>query len=289
MMRYPALDDAGYTALRKALLKEKGGDQQKALLTAARDSRDFIGWLEQRIGPEGTGEPFDIGDEQLSEGEYKELPAMVEQQLFERWAGLTPALASEETFWGYVTLTYIRQGLIEAHFLAGNSANLAGLERIDRALKDDHAKGMDDVTRTILRRLGGLPEVRGKRSVYVDCPFARAWWRGYVAREVCAETGADFHRVWQTLTTTQTYWEKLIDLIVSRNAVLGDSKVRSALIWAVSERLDEPGLLVADTIRTISRQIGIRAAWQELAVFETSDLKQLMAREFLPKTPASQD
>ena len=101
--------------------------------------------------------------------------------LYSSWSYVAPALACRSTFWAAVTLNHVRHGLIDSAFLAANGGNLpGGAERIDFALNDRSNSGpqrVDNCVRTVLRRLGGLPEVRGNRSVYVDCPFARAWWR----------------------------------------------------------------------------------------------------------------
>ena len=284
-MTYPELNDDAYTKLRKGLLREKGGDLQRELLTATRDNQNFTDWIEHRIGLHGGDEKFELWSDQLSEHEYKDPPVAIEKTLFLKWREVTPAQASRESFWGHVTIEHIKQGLIQSSFLAANGGNLpGGLERIDKALGGNDQETIDSVVRTILRRLGGLPEPRGRRSVYVDCPFGRAWWRGYVAQQVCRETRAELGKVRATLRKTQTYWEKLIDRIVSRNSVLGDTKVLSALIWALSELVDDQNnerIFVSDALVNISRRIGIRAAWQELAVFSMDDLKQVMERDFL--------
>lgn len=289
-MTYLAFRDDDYTGLRKSLLREKGSKLQEEFLQAARDSTSFIAWIEQHIRLQDDGEPFSLwAEEQLTESDYKKPTIFTEKQLFEKWHDLTPAQASEETFWGYITLGHIKKGIIDAPYLAANGGNLpGGLERIDKALAEkngeDKNKLIDSIVHAILRRLGGLPEERGSKSVYVNCPFACAWWRGYVARQVCKETNANYDNVIDTLRTSQEYWERLIVLIVSRNSVLGDTNVRTSLIWALSElKKDESmkQLFKVKTLENISRQIGIRSAWQELGVFSVKDLKQIMETEFL--------
>ena len=288
-MTYLAFRDDDYTSLRRGLLQAKGKKLQVEFLEAARDSKSFIAHIERCIGLKDEGEPFDLWADLLSESEYKEPPKTVERELFEKWKNLTPAQASEETFWGYVTLEHIKKGIIEAPYLAANGGNLpGGLERIDKALKEKQEQTIDSIVRTILRRLGGLPEARGSKSVYVNCPFARAWWRGYIAEEICRETNADYDKVVRTLTVTSTYWEELMVLIVSRNSVLGDSNVRTALIWALSELVEgkdedknKKQLFQVEALKKISRKIGIRSSWQELGVFSVKDLKQIMERQFL--------
>ena len=285
-MAYLEFIDSEYTQLRKNLLKVKGNQLQRDFLQAARSSDTFAPWIKKRVRVEDEAKDqlFDLWSDPLSEAEYKDPPQLVERELFKKWASLTPAQASQETFWGYVTLEHIKQGIIQAPYLAANRNALSGgLERIDKALVDDQEKDIDSVVRTIVRRLSGLPE-RGSRSVYVDCPFARAWWRCYVAREVCDATCAEFDKVTKTLTRSQTYWEELIVLIISRNSVLGDTNVRTALIWALSELVEDESkeeLFKRKTLNKISRQIGIRSAWQELGVFSVNDLKHIMERDFL--------
>ena len=284
-MTYSAFRDSDYTALQKDLLRNKGGSLQREFLKAARDNASFAAWLEKRVHLEDREQSFDLWADSLSEGEYKEPPQSIEKKLFEKWQSLTPAQASEGTFWGHVTLEHVKRGIIQAPYLAANGGNLSGgLERIDKVLKEDKKKEIDETVRAILRRLSGLYE-RGRRTVYVDCPFARAWWRSYIAKEICKETGADYGKVIDVLKTSKSYWEELISLIVSRNSVLGDSKVRTALIWALSEleknKYDKQIFQDKKGIKKISRQIGIRSAWQELAIFSVEDLKQIMERQFL--------
>lgn len=300
-MIYPALHDGRYTDLRKNLLHEKGGDSQREFLEATRTSESFVSFMDERVGLEEEATPlaqnaagfqedndsFEMLSVPLTEKEFKDMPKPREKELFEKWWNLTPVQASEENFWGHLTLEHIRVGIIQSPYLAANGGDLpGGLDRIDKALTGKDRRAIDSAVRTILRRLGGLPEARGARSVYSNCPFARAWWRGYVVHQVCESTDANPNKVVKTLRASQEYWEQLISLVISRNSVLGDTKVRTALIWALSELKGEKGkeaLFLVKTLKQISRQIGVRLAWQELAVFDVEELKDIMEREFLPR------
>ena len=295
-MIYLEFNDGDYTQLRKDLIRNKGSELQKGLLEAAKDSKAFIQWIEQNVNLETEGEKFDLWSDKLSEDEYKNPPGNVEKKLFKICEGLTPAQASHETFWGYVTLGHINQGIIESSYLAASARSpLSGLGRIEQALSSNQEKPIDDVVRSILLRLSGLPEARGYRSVYVNCPFARAWWRVYIAHQVCDETGADFDRVFKTLrSSSQEYWELLINLIVSRYAVLGSTRVRSTLIWVLCEweedrtlrsriiqqisrsMRQEKELKKPETLGRIIQQISIRTAWQELGVLTVEELKPII-------------
>ena len=78
---------------------------------------------------------------------------------------------------------------------------------------------------------------------------------------------------------------RLVMLVVSQNSVLGDSVVRTALIWALAEATaggERKDLGKAEALRGIGRRIGVRAAWQELAV-PLDRLKRLLEEGILPR------
>lgn len=277
--KFEEFEDASYTSLRRTLIKSKGSDQQREFLSVLRSSSDYAGWVRSRVKTE-SGKELPILEENLTEAEFKEPPRSTERQIFEFWKEIPPASACRVTFWGFMTLRHIEEGRIQSSFLAAdNKAASGGLERIERVLKTGSEKEIDSAVRTALRRMGGLPEARGHKSVYVNCPFARAWWRRYVANEIRENTNAVLGDVIKVLGSSQQYWENLIILVVSRNSIVGDVKVRTALIWALSEFVNKEErmhLFQANRLGTILRLIGIRSARQELGVFPIEELKELM-------------
>ena len=286
-----AFEDASYTALRKRLLRSKGSEDQREFLSVLRSSSDFSEWVRKQVSIE-QGESLPVLEEPLTEAEFQEPPKSTEKQIFDTWRSIAPADACRVTFWGLMTLRHVESGIIQSSFLAVNGGpSPAGLERIDRVLKEGNEKDVDSVVRRALRRMSGLPEARGNRSAYVNCPLARAWWRRYLANEICESTGAVLTDVLKVLGHSQQYWEELINLVVSRNSVLGDVKIRTALIWALSEFVNEEGskhLFQGKAIKWLQRLIGIRLAWQELGVFSTVELKQL-SKTWLEHSFRSQD
>ncbi len=283
-MDYRELNDEDYSKLRRGLIKTKGSPEQKEFLDVLKDSKRFVKWIEGKIKIEKNGRDFDLVSDKLTENEFKEPPVQTEEELFKKWKKITPAQACRSTFWGYITLRHIKEDKIESFFLAANGGNLpGGLERIDEALASGKDEKVDSIVRTALRRLSGLPEARGNKTVYVDCPFGRSWWRCHIAREVCEKTGADKEKVMEVLRVTQAYWEELINSVVSKNSVFGDEKIRAALIWVLSEKFagEKTTLFTGDGVRKIIKKIGVRLAWQELSVFSTNELKILFEKEFL--------
>ena len=112
--------------------------------------------------------------------------------------------------------------------------------------------------------------------------FGRAWWRGRWAGEVCENTEAARPDVVNLLRHGQEYWEKLVRLVISRNSVLGDQKVRDVLIGSLAEILksdSENAILKAKNLEGLCRLLGVRCAWQELGMLEVDELKALIDRE----------
>ena len=284
-MAYRELNDTDYSRLRKSLTDEKGSGLQIEFLHALRDNDEFIDWFEDKVGTEEAGTDFDLVTGNLSEHEFKEPTKEVEEELFEKWESIiTPAQACRSTFWGYITLRHLKEGKIKSFYLAANGGTLpGGRERIDKALKSDQSSDMDAIVRIALRRFSGLPEARGNRTVYVDCPFARGWWRFHIAKKVSGITNADFDKVVDVLRINQAYWESLVSSIVSRNSVFGDEKIRAALIWALSDKKGSKNSshFTSKGLDKIIKRIGVRIAWQELAVFSPEELKRLLEQEFL--------
>lgn len=279
-------DDASYTKLKKGLLKRKGSTLQQEFLGALRSRDLFCQWMNARVDHK-KGTQLPVSGTRLSECQFSKPPLSTERDLFAMWREVSPAQASRTTFWGLVTLRHIEQGKIDPSFLVyQDGKGKSGRVRLEELLNDGDEKQIDNAVRLALRRMSGLPEVRGVRSVYTNCPFARAWWRCHLAEEVCEASGAERVDVLNVLQKSTEYWEKLIVLVVSRNSVVGDTGVRTALVWALSELVDDKArsqLFTVKGLTQVGRILGIRLAWQELSVLPLEKLKVLILREILPK------
>ena len=276
------LSDVEYTRLRKALLRSKGSDTQREFLENVRDTGTFLQRM-ARIPTMGT-ETAPVIPDPLTESEFKEPAPIIEQILYETWSALPPATACRSTFWAHVTLEHLRQGRIQSSYLAANGGSLpGGLERIDYVLADtsDRAPRLIDLcVRTVLRRLGGLPEVRGNRSVYVDCPFARAWWRERWVDHASQGDPQLARHLRAVMRSSQTYWEKFIDRVVFRNSTFGDDSLRSAFLRALAQFVrDNPGtkFLQTEGIQRLCRRATTYQGRLELSILDDDELNELMA------------
>ena len=279
---YQEFDDAAFSRFRRSLLRNKGGGEQREFLKAVLDDEEFLRVIRSAVVTQGSCEPV-LCPDRLTESEFKQPPANTEADLYRAWSSLTPRVACRTTFWANLTCRHIENGRIRAAYLAANGGTGAGgAERIERVLggKGESAvKLIDNCARTVLRRLGGLPEARGNKSVYVDCPLARAWWRERLVSEVskgdpdCAEDIREVTRV------NQAYWEELVVLVVSRNSVLGSHEVRDTFILSLADLMNRERntpLRIAKNLRAACRMIGTIQASRELSVLDEGELRKLM-------------
>ena len=271
---YRELSDEAFTRERKKLLRVKGSVEQRHFLALAKKPEEFIDfWSDVAV----VGEERVADLERLSENEYRDPPPDTEASVYQTWTDLPPAVACRTSFWASVTLDHIRNDVLHSSWLAANGTG-NGAARIDEVLGnnegDSAANAIDRTVRTVLRRMGGLPEVRGNRSVYVDCPFSRAWWRERFVRRAAAHYGIpNVDAVRCLLRTNQTYFEKFIDRIVFRNSTFGDERVRSRFLSCLAEaRASNSDLENPQKLKPIFRQAAAQQGRLELSLLSDDDL-----------------
>lgn len=278
---FKELSDTEYAKFRKELLRVKGSERQREFLGIVRDTGAFLNHV-SAIATEGTVDAA-LATEPMTESEYKDPPVDTEQALYVAWSSLAPAVACRSTFWANLTIEHIRAGRIQSTYLAANGGNLpGGAERIDFALDEEKGQGpkqIDECVRTVLRRLGGLREVRGNRSIYVDCPFARAWWRERFASQAAGGDPRIESSVRAVLRTNQTYWEKFIDRIVFRNSTFGSENIRSAVLRALAQCVEtDPSsdLTGSAGLQRLCRRVTTYQGTRELSILGDTELDDLM-------------
>ena len=211
---YRALDADKYSELQRDLLKVKGGELQREFLQALKDNSEFIAFIESQC-PTSEGEKLPIFDGPLTEASFKDMPQDQEKRVYELWRDVPPRTASQASFWASVTLEHIREDKIaEATWLAANgNITETGEERIDYALakgnSDADNRAIDNCVRTALRRMSGLPIARGNRSVFVNPPFGRAYWRERIVHNILDRNDATANRsaLLDVVRRSQQYWE----------------------------------------------------------------------------------
>lgn len=215
---------AGGVDLREARL-----GQEELVAALHEGSKGLAAYLREQLGLVGQR----IGDDlpwlprQLTPEEAFEPPLQLESELHEAWSGVVPAgLASQPQFWVLCHIAWMEAGLLGDDLIA----------TFTRPPSRSQAAGMDEgilevQARTFLRHICGLPLVRGKISVFSDCPLARAWWRSRLAAEAAANAPhlsfADAHSAMHRRNQT---WEELVQLLLRRLTVMNHPKARAALV-----------------------------------------------------------
>lgn len=157
-------------------------------------------------------------------------PAPVEIELWKHWEHLDKRLicprdASLPIFWYAAYITWIEEGWLN--------------EDLHATLISNTTKSLDSQTRTALRNLGGLPEVRGRVSVFSDCPLARVWWRCHIAEDAAkhSEGRLTFQQAHSALYKkafrgeySKDLWESFVLNPIQRVTSINDSKLRAAII-----------------------------------------------------------
>lgn len=284
---YAEFDEIEYAKLRRSLIRKsaRGSAAQRTFLEAVRDTAAFLSYLDDSVRVLDGDDLVPLA-ERMSEAEFGNPPSDTERRLFEGWRELTPRIACHSAFWARVTQRHIEEGRIESSFLAANGGGtVSGAQRIDASLRatgDNAASMLDGCVRTVLRRLGGLPEARGNRSVYVNCPLARAWWRERLVAEVATADGEGLE--WEIRAVvhpeSQQYWEELVTFVVSRNSVFGSAKVRNILISTLARAVaDDSGsqLRTAEVLKRVCRTVSSIQASRELSVLHADDITKVMS------------
>lgn len=255
--------------LRRDLVKPEdkdslSGRQKKfAELAVDDDSRRFIAYFRGRCKIQNPEKsilpPPHFCNGLLTENEFADPPQDTEARVFDSLRNLPRRFASSNAFWASYHLNIISEGLIKPSYLAKNQARETGQARIEKALVLKAEKPLDDCVRTVLRRMGGLPEIRGYTSVFQDCRTSRAWWRGYFAEQVHGEFGTEKEKIWRVLRTNRI-WEEITGHVVEKLTVLGDRRIFVPLIACLSEM--DPIPSDRQTIQDFLRRIGQRTAYQ---------------------------
>ena len=290
--RFLEFEAGKFELLRSSLIEEKGSDAQVALLKACLGRKSFFSWVKLNLNGGEVGQVVpDVFSRKLDEDEFKGMKELVEQEATQLWCDVPLSVACRSSFWGMVTVSHIEKGIIEPSYLASYRKSISGVERIELALVSKDNKEIDHVARTILRKLSGLPEARGvPRSVSCDCPFGRAWWRQRILRETLSLTDGNRQEISDTLYKSKSYWEKLfmlpqMEIPKSTPARFGDSKVRTAFIWALSDyitnydyrKLFASQGLIDDCLHRFARM----SLEREFGVFELEELKCIIKEEVI--------
>ncbi|MDE2934616.1 MAG: hypothetical protein OXS47_12235 [Chloroflexota bacterium] len=260
--------------------------RQADLIDAVKaGSASFAGYLGEalELDPGSLGAP--PLPRKIDPSEFRDPPLQLESDLFDMWSSeLHARAAAQPLLWTRWHLQWIREGQFG--------------ERLDEAFLGTLANGSEEktteaATRNLLRRLGGLPHVRGKVSVLNDCPLSRAWWRGRVALDAATQCEGAFdaptaHRV---LHSSNDAWARLVGDSVRRITVVNHSGLRAALIHQYRTASRDSAPVPAQELQTAVRLLARNGpalvfgalSWEEL--LDQAATALALARDMSNGTP----
>ena len=274
---FPLYSAADLTDRRKSLL-EKGGKFNRAdvienrfeFAKAAEEGGEaFLSWFDGvKVDSQYPSLSFRPQNRPLTGQEIANPPIETEFDNYNILKNLPPRLATGPFFWTSYQLEMIRQALVDPADFATpiKSINQSGRARLQKAIRRQNLRILDECIRTILRQLGGLPEVRGNVSVFVDCRLSRSWWRGHLSHQIAEDMNLDLKNVWSHLRLPDATWDQLQQYAVKRLTVVGDRNVRSALVARLMESALDQMSSKDRRHRTqeFFAKVGARSAYQAL-------------------------
>ena len=277
---YRRFDEEPYRRRLKALLGVKGGPLQREFLEAVRDSTAFVDYM-STVPVVGIRD-VPLWEGSISETDFRALSQELELSLYRRWAHVPADIARRSGFWGYVTTRHIQAGGIDSTHLAATN-QLPRTSAIDQALAEDVPGKIDRCVRDALRRMGGLPPARGRRSVYVDSMFARAWWRERMVEEATSEVADGIRALFRI--SGKSLWEELVARLIDKDGVSlfgpldTPNNVRSALFLALGRQLAErrgSSLVHPHQLKRVFQQIATYQATPGLGPVDDLELARVI-------------
>ena len=143
--------------------------------------------------------------EKISADEMLRTPFEWEHHVGTQLTDMNEIDASSAVWWYACHIVWLQNGVFPdpPHETFKARVNNTTLNAPPESLTTRNTKDLDKATRNLLRRLGGLPHVRHAKTVALDPPIARAYWR-YKLAEVAAsaEPAADLttetcHRIFR--------------------------------------------------------------------------------------------
>ncbi len=191
---------------------------QQRFVTAANESSDALAaYLCKEFGLDSNG-PLDMGMphlEPVTSDEMLNTPLKWELHVASQLQDVDKLQARSSVWWYACHIAWLLQGVFpnppDTTFNA--RVNQRILSSDPESMPSKSSRKLDDATRNLLRRLGGLPHIRRHYRVAEDPPIPRAYWRHRLAMDAAASapassdlTAKECHRILR-----QNAWGKLIE------------------------------------------------------------------------------
>ncbi len=271
-----------FTNWQRDLIRKDEGllERQEAMLQALeRGPEPFCNYLEEHlaIGSYRNSPKLSLHRE-LTLNEVSNPPVELERELYELWEHeLTPNEACLPIYWYIMHTAWIRS-------LWFGSDLVKTFVHTSRSASDPMENQVDDRARSVMRRVGGLVEERGKVSVFSDCPMARAWWRRRISISVAEYSEG-------TLTADQAHialhkksavWEPLVLNSLRRVTVVNNPRIRAAIVAHIAsvDSIVSSGKICTRLVQDVARrcQFFTPQTWQDAMELVNSSAASVQAK-----------
>lgn len=264
---------------RKVLFSENRTERQRELLeyTSAQKSDDFCEFF-LKLGINGTVRYTSLPD--MTESEFLDPPWISECELWERLECVPPSITSTPGCWTRICLQAIEEGKITPACFAreaNSSKDQNGRSRITRALRDGNTTEIERCVRRIFRVMGGVFS-RGRRTSFIDCPLAKAWWRHLISLRTSKMLNESRPiQVYSNILRKRLVWELLIERIISNQTVIGFPKVCTAVMHELEGLERESLSLTKKSVAQILLQAGNRCTNYALELLDINEVINLIS------------
>ncbi len=195
----------------------------------------------------------------LSAGEASDPPKELEEEIAVAFSNLRPSQAIRPVYWTVAHAQWMM-------------SNLLGDDWV-RSLK---GKDDDGTTRNVCRRLGGLHHIRGRISVFRDCPVSRAWWRVRISRQAAkASKGRLTDEHAYALFRRNTSWEALVGGCVRNVAVINDPRAIAAICVHIHSRFGFDGTPGSKYVTQLTRALARHSIHLSFAVTPFEEMLEI--------------
>ncbi|MBF2755494.1 MAG: hypothetical protein ISN29_09595 [Gammaproteobacteria bacterium AqS3] len=181
--------------------------------------------------------------------------------------------------WYSIHVKMVEAGTLQSDFFAygTKAADKVGINRITKVLKENDSAEVEGCARDIMRHMGGIPKVRGRRSAE-DCPTAKFYWNYRFAREISNELkSVDARTVYQALYNS-SLWRKLVNTLEYQVTVLNNKRILAAFIAFIIEGRETGRIREGTQEKEISRAVALVSpltSMRQLSMVETQEILAL--------------
>ncbi len=250
------------------------------LLESALDKDTFIEYLLTYFDKEQLLNEVNFSNfnEKLSENEFQQLhylyhyPTLWEVLKNNNFSTID---ASNPLKWISITIQSIQNDIIQPYYLAYVENSKNGKNNIIEALRlseQGNDKQLFNTCRAILRHMFGAIQERGKKGIYQDIPFAIAWWKIYLAKEISKKAKIDEKTIYEYFNSNPTNYNELIMRMSSKLTVIADKNIRDGLFKYIIEK----EVTNTKDFKEIIRMIGIESSWRAMGSLDIEDNRKII-------------